>query len=240
MQQELRQLDAVAARMRRPEFWRLTAIGLLTGGILGVLLAAAYWGGAWDMLRWIALGCVVASPVIGIAIASRKKVSPESAARAIDSHYGLKSRALTLWSYSRTGSLDEAHQFVVQEALPHLKRIDPNEVVPVRIPKTVYVGGLLAVLTVVVAFLPRLEFGGTGDTAKSEEEGQMATDGAEMTSLPELPSVPPELAVRSLQAATTDASPQRAPDTSTLPGGAAEVVSRYFEALSQPAPEDSP
>jgi len=240
MQTELRQLDAVAARMLQPQLWRSMAIGLLAGGILGLLLAAAYWGGAWDTLRWFALGCVVVAPVIGIAIAATKKVSPEKAARAIDSHYGLKSRALTLWSYSRMGSLDEAHRLVVQEALPHLHSVDPKEVVPVRVPKTFYAGGLLAALTVVVVFLPRLNFGDTFGTVTSQDAGQRVTDGAEMTTLSTLPSVSPELAAQSLEMMPENASSRAAAEVSALPGGAAEVVSRYFETLPLPPPVGAP
>ena len=142
----------------------------------------------------------------------------------------MKSRALTLLSYLQRGSLDEAHQLAVQEAAPHLREVNPIEVVPVPVPKKIYVGVLLAVLTVVVALLPQLPYGKTEGAASSEKERPVVTDGAEMTTLAPLTNVSPDLAARSQQAVTGDACWHI--HASDLPRGAHDVVAAYFDAAA--------
>jgi hypothetical protein len=236
VQEELRQIvDAVASRMRRPAMWRYLAIGLLAGGGLGILAAGVRLAGGWDFFRWIALGCVVVLPLAAAAVAWNKKIDPLRAIRAIDAHYQLKSRAMTLWSYLGSGELDEAQGLVVGEAWPHVKRADAKEVVPVDIPKTIYGGAALALLAIVLILLPVPTF---NRTARSQDgRPQVVTDGAELTALAPVRQVDPLLAERSIESVSRPGNgPNPAGPTASRPGSG-ELIKSYFNAIASPQPE---
>jgi hypothetical protein len=235
VQEQFRHIvDAVAARMRRPVLLRLAALSLLAGAGLGLLLALARLVGGWEVLRWFAIGAVVVVPLAGVVWASRHKVDPLAAVRAIDAHYGLKSRAVTLWSFLRLGNLDEARRMAVDDAWRHVKNVEPAKVVPVAVPKTVYAGAGAVLLVVILAFLPVAWF---HRAAELRDRATVVVEAAEMTRLAPLPKVTAEVAARSTQGVSSVSPATDDADSSLLTAGFGDVVGRFFDA-TQPPPSE--
>ena len=229
MHEELRQIvDAVAARMRRPILWRFMALSLMAAAGLGLLLAVARLASGWEMLCWFVLGAVIVVPLGGLVWALRHKIDPLSAVRAIDDHYGLKSRTLTLWSFLRTGSLDEARQMAVEEAWTHVQGVEPDKVVAVSVPKAVYAGAGLVLVVVLLAFLPTdwVRF-----APRAEQRSTLPVEAAEMTHLAPLPKVTEEVAERSIRGESEGAGVRDAP---LLTAGSGDIVGGYFDKTHSP------
>jgi len=232
LHEEFRQIvDAVAARMRRPIQWRCLALSLLAAAGVGLLLAVARLVSGWGMLSWFVLGAVIVVPLVGVVWASRQKIDPLSAVRAIDDHYGLKSRAMTLWSFLRTGNLDEARQMAVEDAWSHVKDVKPDKVVPVSVPKAVYAGAGLIVVAVILAFLPIdwFRFG-----LRPQQQSALPVEAAEMTQLAPLPKVTAEDARQSIRAISLDGDRSPASDSPLLTAGSGDIVGGYFDRTQSP------
>jgi hypothetical protein len=227
LHEEFRQIvDAVAARMRRPVLWRCLALSLLAAAGVGLLLAVARLVSGWGTLCWFVLGAVIIVPLVGLVWASRHKIDPLSAVRAIDEHYGLKSRAVTLWSFLRTGNLDEARQMAVEDAWSHVKDAKPDKVVPVSVPKAVYAGAGLIVAAVILAFLPVdwLRLG-----RRPRQRSTLPVEAAEMTQLAPLPKVTAEVAEQSIRVISLDSDRPGTGDSPLLTAGSGDVVGGYFD-----------
>ena len=207
--------------------------GLIAGGLLGMVLAVVARVGDWQVLRWVVLGCVVVVPLAALAVATMAKADPLQAVRAIDAHYDLKSRTITLWSFFQSGPLNEARRLAVDEAWGQVKRTDPAQVVPVSVPKSIYAGVALAGLAVVLAFVPLPGF--TSDAPPPDEKPPLSVAGeAELAALAELTEVDASLAERSLRETRRVASGNPAPETPQQPTGNDEIAAHYFKASATP------
>jgi hypothetical protein len=232
LHEQLRQIvDAVAARMRRPILWRCLTISLLAAGGSGLLLAVTRLISGWGMLSWFVLAVVIIVPLAGAVWASRHKIDPLSAVRAIDDHYDLKSRAVTLWSFLRTGNLDEARQIAVEEAWSHVKDAKPDTVVPVSVPKSVYAGAGLIVVALILAFVPTnwIRVG-----ARPPQRSTRPVEAAEMTQLAPLPELTEEMAERSIGILSLDSDRSPASDSPLLTAGSGGIVDGYFDRTRSP------
>jgi hypothetical protein len=232
LNEEFRKIvDAVAARMRRPILCRCLALSLLAAGGIGLLLAVARLVSGWGMLSWFVLGAVIVVPLAGVLWAFRQKIDPLSAVRAIDDHYDLKSRTMTLWSFLRTGKLDEARQMAVDDAWSRVKDVKPDRVVSVSVPKTVYVGGGLAVLAVILAFTPInwLSF-----APRQKQRSTLPVEAAEMTQLAPLPHVTEEVAEHSTQGIAPGSDRLSTVESPLLTAGSGDIVSGYFDKTRAP------
>jgi hypothetical protein len=220
--------------MRRPILCRYLALSLLAAAGVGFVLAAARLVSGWSVLSWFVLGAAIVVPLAGVVWASRQKIDRLKAVRAIDDHYSLKSRAMTLWSFLRTANLDEARQMAVEEAWSHVKGAKPEDVVSVSVPKAVYVGGGLMVVAVIVAFLPVswLRFG-----PRPPQRSTLPVEAAEMTQLAPLTSVTEEDAQRSIQVLSRAGGESQAGDSPLLTAGSGDVVGGYFDSTQAPHAE---
>jgi hypothetical protein len=226
-------VDAVAARMRRPILWRCLALSLVAAAGIGLLLALARLVSGWDMIRWIVLGVVILLPLAGVVWASRRKIDPLSAVRAIDEHYELKSRAMTLWSFLRSGTLTEARRMAVEEAWSRVKDVKPERVVPVSLPKTVFLGGGLAVLAVILVFLPT-NWLSLSYRSRPRQRSTLPVEAAEMTQLPPLPKVTEAFAEQSIRDLDPGSDRLSGTDSPLLTAGSGDIVGGYFDKTQAP------
>jgi hypothetical protein len=186
------------------------------------------------MLSWFVVGAVIALPLVGVVWASRRKIDPLSAVRAIDDHYGLKSRAMTLWSFLRSENLDEARRMAVEEAWSHVKDTKPDEVVTVSVPKAVYVGGGLIVVAVVLAFLPVSWF---RFAPRPPQRSTLPVEAGEMARLAPLTKVTEEDAEQSMKVTSGDTDELPAGYSPLLTAGSGNVVGGYFDKTQAPSTE---
>ena len=132
-----RELRPVAARRQRMTILRSMAVGLLVGSI-----AAAYFGSMRLIGRpvpiGLAVGFLVACPLLGMLYGLLRGRSLLAAARAVDAHYRLKDRTVTALDFlSRPeAQCGVMHELAIQDAESRLSAVKAADVVPFRFPRT--------------------------------------------------------------------------------------------------------
>jgi hypothetical protein len=130
--------------------WTLhcAAWGLLAASVLGVIASILRIAGAPGLSPWAIVGILAAGPVIGAAVAFALCRSFHEAAVAVDRHYDLKDRSATALAFLAKGVSSPVHELQISDALSHLSRVNPRDVAPWKLPRTLPVAGVLSVLAV--------------------------------------------------------------------------------------------
>jgi hypothetical protein len=130
-----------------------TSQGLLAGALAGVMLGIARLAGS-AVTPWHVVAVLLAGPVVGCLVGLVWRRSWHEAARAVDTHYQLKDRAVTALAFLTKPNENAFHELQVRDAAQHLATVQPNQVAPLRLPRSLYyaAGGL--VLAVAMLFWP--------------------------------------------------------------------------------------
>jgi hypothetical protein len=154
-------LEPVRRRQWLLEIVRLSAIGLLAGSLVALVLGVWRWQmagqGAADTVAFAswALAILAAGPVLGGLFALIRGASSRTAARAVDTEYGLKDRAVSAIDFLRRGRCTPMHELQVADAEQHLESLDPRRVAPFRLPAVVLYAATALALSLALLLWPR-------------------------------------------------------------------------------------
>ncbi len=154
-------LDALRLPVRGAERRMRIARALGAGSTaLCFALAAAALALALRKLGWLpekatraALSVIGAFPLVVAAAFGLRRLPPQAGAVALDRHYGLADRIASALSFSdlpraeQTAFMDAA----IDDALDHVKKVEPRRAVPIPLPPDALVALGLAALVVLVA-----------------------------------------------------------------------------------------
>lgn len=145
-------LSPVRRRQRGMFALRTAVWGLLAGSLVAIGLCVARWLGA-PLAGWTIPGTLVLSPVVGMIVGLVWKRSWHGAAAAVDQHYRLKDRTTTALAFLNKPAAAYG-ELQLQDALEHLTQVQPQQVVPLRMPPplpyalaTTVLAGVLSVLS---------------------------------------------------------------------------------------------
>jgi hypothetical protein len=110
--------------------------GLLVGSVAAALLGLGKGLFAAPAPGWALAGLIVAGPVFGTMLGRLRRPDWHGAARAVDEHYHLKDRTTTALAFVARPPLSVFQEVEIADALKQLGRIDPAEVVPLRLPRS--------------------------------------------------------------------------------------------------------
>ncbi|HUE70740.1 MAG TPA: hypothetical protein VMP01_07600 [Pirellulaceae bacterium] len=130
-------LQPVRVRQRLQRALAIGGWGLLTGSMIGLIAAAVnFWFGLL-MASWIPLAIAFVGVAAGMLAGWLWQHELREAAFAVDQHYRLKDRATTALEFAGRQQASVACQLALDDALTHLKGVNPREVVPLRVPRVV-------------------------------------------------------------------------------------------------------
>ncbi|MFO0789788.1 MAG: hypothetical protein U0805_10040 [Pirellulales bacterium] len=147
-------LEAVRSRQQRQWVWQCCSWGLVIGGLAGCLLAT-FRAVSNDSFPWVAvLGAMIAGPAASWLYAILRPRALREAAVAIDRSCGLKDRVTTALVFvGESSSATPFRELQIKDAAQHLARVDPEQIVPVRAPKSWLWGLGLSASALVIAFM---------------------------------------------------------------------------------------
>ena len=147
-------LKPVKGRQQLAFVTKAAAWGFVAGALVGYALGAGRIFLGWSVSWQAAAAVLAAGPVLGLVIGLALRRSWKSAAAAVDHHYNLKDRAVTALEFVNKTDPTELHGLQINDALDHLKRIEPKKVVPLPFPQTLPVGVAACALAAIGLFWP--------------------------------------------------------------------------------------
>lgn len=154
-----RQLQPVRRRQWVVGVLRAAAWGLVGGSVTAVIFAVLRLVG-WNSTVWAGWGVLVGLPAVAACVAaawSWLHTSWLPSARAVDEHYELKDRTETALAFLRreqAGQADELQQLQLADAVQHLMRVEPKQVVPFVLPSSFRWAAATTALAVVLLCWP--------------------------------------------------------------------------------------
>lgn len=130
---------------------RTTILGLLASSLAGMALGLGRWLAGWSFSPWFAAGLLAAGPVGGIVVGLAWRRAWHAAAAAVDAHYRLKDRTATALAFLAKPDKPALYELQINDAVQHLAAVEPRQVVPLRMPRTLPYA--LALLVVAVALI---------------------------------------------------------------------------------------
>jgi len=148
-------LGPIARRRRFNAALAGAAPALLWSGLLAVLLILLGWATGAAPWAIAAILVVVAATATGATIGWLRPQGIVAAARAADRHYHFYDCLQTAVELSRAPSSSPLARLQIAGAVRMLPQVRPGEVIPLRIPRSLYAGmGLLLVLVALIAWRP--------------------------------------------------------------------------------------
>src|SRR5579863_2251959 len=148
------QLAPVRLRQRWVYAAQSAAWGLTAASVVAIGLEVVR-GFEWATVSTTAVWSVLAAgPVFAGMIGLLSRHSWQAAAIAVDTHYRLKDRVLTALAFIRKPGPQAWSELQVADALAHLARVEPMQVVPVRLPHVLPYGMLCLVIAVALNLWP--------------------------------------------------------------------------------------
>ncbi|MBX6312116.1 MAG: hypothetical protein IRY99_04235 [Isosphaeraceae bacterium] len=127
--------------------------GLLGSSLLGVVLGIYRWAAQVELSWALGLVILVAGPVLGLLVGLAQRRTWHMAASAVDRHYDLKDRTTTALDFLARPDAGPLHELEIQDAIEHLKGIEPSAVVPFRVPRSLPLSAAaLALATLLIAW----------------------------------------------------------------------------------------
>lgn len=153
----LSRLEPVRRRELAREVLRFAAAGLLVGSIVAIGLGIQRWNHPASAAAAVsaAIAVVLAAPAVGAIGALVRGRSIRSAAAAVDSHYDLRDRAVSAVAFLGRGAPSPIHELAIEDADRHVQGVDPDRVVPFRLPKLLPVSAAAALVALGLLFWPR-------------------------------------------------------------------------------------
>lgn len=163
-------LHARLQPVRRRQQWLLavrTAVtGLLLASAVTVLLGLGKGLLGWPVPLWVPPALLTGGVVAGAALALLRRSSWHAAALAVDNHYQLKDCTVTALAFLSHPPVTVFQEVVIADAIRRLGRIDPAEVVPLRLPRSVPAALGTVAVTLALLFWP----GGTPEASAGPGE----------------------------------------------------------------------
>lgn len=144
-------LAQVRRRQRRLFVERLASAGLLVGAFAGLVLGAGRLLADWPVTPWAALAIFLGCPAVGAIVAAVWPMRWHAAAVAVDTHYSLKDRVVTALAFLGKAEKSALDELQVRDTAEHLSSVDPQAVVPWRMPRLLPMA--IAALAVAVALM---------------------------------------------------------------------------------------
>ena len=147
-------LEPIRMRQQMDRGLNWAIYGLLFGAIAGsVLLIAASWGETSARApAWIVF---LTLPILAGFAGLLLPQNWQSSARLVDRQCELKDRTLTALDFATRPEREAVHNLQLSDALDHLEKVDPDEVVPLSWPRHL---STAAIATCVMLFLGVLSF----------------------------------------------------------------------------------
>lgn len=146
------------APVRKRQQWlfalRTTSHALLTGAILGLGLELTRRWTGWSISGTAIIAVLLGFPLLGFLIGLVWQRTWFGAAVAVDAHYQLKDRAATALAFLAKSSNTDLHRLQIHDAAEHLARVEPQQVVPLRLPRSLAVGASFLLVAMVMLFWP--------------------------------------------------------------------------------------
>jgi hypothetical protein len=134
--------DAIQAALRRVRSrqqtlfaLRCVVVGLIVGAVGGLAVGLTRQVLDTDISRLIGAAVMIACPVLGLVVGLGFRRDWHAAAAAVDAHYGLKDRSVTALAFAAQPAPSELQSIQMSDALAHLNSIQPELVVPFRVPR---------------------------------------------------------------------------------------------------------
>jgi hypothetical protein len=147
------ELGPVRARQIAFGLMYSAAAGLLAASVIGIGLGAGRFAG-WRASPWTLAAILVAGPTLGLMAGLMRSKTWETAAGAVDSHYGLKDRAKTALAFLNLPQRTAWHELQVADAAEHLASVEPKVVVPFRVPKLIPAAAFALGIALTLAIMP--------------------------------------------------------------------------------------
>ena len=140
-------------RRQRGMFALQTAVwGLLAASAIAIGASVARWLGA-PVTGWIVPAVLTLGPVLGLLVGLVWKRSWHGAAAAVDQHYQLKDRTTTALAFLEKSAPVAYRELQLQDALQHLSQVQPQLVVPLRMPRPLPYALAATIVAGVLSFL---------------------------------------------------------------------------------------
>lgn len=138
------QLAPVRRRQQEQFLLQAATYGLLVGALAGLVLGLGRRLAGWEISFGLAVSILLAGPVMGLLLGIVCRRSWRGAAVAVDTHYRLKDRTATALAFLAKAPVTPLHELQLHDAEVHLTAVQPRQVVPIQLPRTLlYVAGLL-------------------------------------------------------------------------------------------------
>jgi hypothetical protein len=158
-------LAPVRRRQQMALMLRAAAAGLLAGACAAALVGLArLWpaalGGLGDWLfsratpTSLVVGFLAGGPALGALVGLCWRRGWHTAAVAVDQHYRLKDRAVTALEFVRRRGRTDLHDLQIGDAVEHLRRAEPRQVVAVRAPRMWSAAAVAALAALALGFWP--------------------------------------------------------------------------------------
>jgi hypothetical protein len=150
-------LDPIHRRQQQLRALWFGALGLFISAATLVAFVVIRAVGAWHPSTALIWGISIGGPVLGFVVGSLWKRHWREAAIAVDVCYGFKDRILTALDFLGRADVTRMQRLAVDDAIEHLNRVDPLQVVPSDTPRVLpsaVVSMALAVLLLVYTSPP--------------------------------------------------------------------------------------
>ncbi len=148
-------LERAAKRRRFAQALRGLWYGLLIGGIIALVVSSIYH--VRDIpFRWVIYAALAPLPLmlLGSIITGWRRPGLTDVARWVDSKRNLKERVSTALEVSSDENGGKWRDLVVTDAAAHIKDLNVNQMMPLRLPKTALWSLLVLVLVFGLGFVP--------------------------------------------------------------------------------------
>lgn len=149
-------LTSVRLRQQFQRGLQLATTGALAGAAIGIVLLVLQRAEiiAATAAPWM---CLLVGTVLGGCVGLLWPTSWKSTADLVDQKYDLKDRVLTALDFlagRQSATNDSLRSLQVADALEHVDRVDPSEVLPYRLPRLAIPAALAVLVMGVVAWTP--------------------------------------------------------------------------------------
>ena len=128
-------LQPVRSRQQLVRAIWLAAWGLLAGSIAALACALVKYLAIPELGGWVSIALPVGAAVLGFVGGLLWRRDLRDAAAAVDDYYTLKDRAATALEFSTKTQESPLHKLALADAMTHLEKVNPRQVVPLRMPR---------------------------------------------------------------------------------------------------------
>ncbi len=128
-------LQPVQSRQQLVRAIWLATWGLLVGSVVSLACALIKFFVLPDLSSWVAISVPAASAVLAFVGGLLWRRDLKDAATAVDNYYSLKDRATTALEFLTDKRESPVRELALADALAHLEKVNPQQVVPFRMPR---------------------------------------------------------------------------------------------------------